>query len=221
MALRPLQAKREPLGQFDVLDADATALLGGEVVSFTYISTTGTDVHAKDVEDGYVATPKTRPAVTKVLVSGMRPLFLADEGTLYYGSLYGQVVGSSAGQDTAGAQLGPHSTAGSGKCTLWGAEGLYAVTLDAVDTTNNTGLVSQNQTLAGNDALYATAAGKLTPRVAAAFEAVVVGRFIEFQSLGSLVRTPSTLVQALNSPPGATAAGASFDHAVIYFSPGL
>jgi len=82
-------------------------------------------------------------------------------------------------------------------------------------------LVPTNPALAGGDALYATAAGLLTPDAGAAFEALVVGRFIEFAPNGSLVTTPLGQVQALNSPSGSSAPGAQFDVAIFSWNPEL
>jgi len=220
MALKILQAGIEPLGQFDALDAQATSVLGGEVAGFTYVSiTAGTDNAAYDVSDGYVAQANTRPAATTTLVSGMRPLFLVDEGTAGYGTLFGEIVGSAVGKTvTGGTALGPHTAEGSGKWTLWGKPGLYSVTLNAVDTTVNSGLVPTNPALSGGDALYATAAGLLTPDVGSAFESAVVARFIEFTGPGYLVRSTLGMIQALNSPSGtSTAPGAQFTEAVIHW----
>lgn len=224
MALKILQPGIQPLGQFDALDSQVTSCLGGEVASFTYVSTAaGVDDAAADVGDGYVAQANTRPAATTTLVSGARPLFLVDEGTTGYGTLFGQVVGASVGKTvTGGTVLGPHTATGSGKWTLWDKPGLYAVTLDAVDTTLNSGLVPTNPALVGGDALYATAAGLLTPNSGAAFQAVVVARFLEFTGDGSLVTSPRSLVQALNSPSGtSTAPAAQFTQAVIHWNPEL
>lgn len=221
MALKILQGGMMPLGQYDGLDAQVTSSLGGEVCTFTYVAL-DTDTAAADVEDGYVAQVNTRAAVTMTLASGNRPLFLCDEGVSGYGTLFGEIVGANTGQTvTGGTVLGPHSAAGSGKVTLWDKPGLYAVTLDAVDTTLNSGLVPTNPALAGGDALYATTAGLLTPTVGSAFEAVVLGRFIEFAPNGSLVTTPLGQVQSLNSPVGSVAPGAQFDVAIFHWQPEL
>lgn len=217
--LQPLQAQR-CLGQFDGLDSELTSLLGGEVVGFASVAVSGSDVSAYDVGDGYDGTTTHyRPAVTKTLVSGMRPLYLADEGISGYGTLLGSVVGGSAGkQVTGGATLGPHTTAGSGKVTLWGEPGLYAVTLDAVDTTGSTGLVTDNTSLTIGKALFATTAGKLTPNSSAKFESVVVGRFIEFATNASKVTSSLSMVSALHSPwTNATSLAGSFTRAIIDF----
>lgn len=207
MALKILNPGTQPLGQFDGLDTEYLTLKGGEVVTFTTVNVvTGTDLRAKDVDDGYAGTTtKVRPAVTKTLSTGKRPLFLADEGIAGYGTLFGTVIGGVAGQDQTGVVLGPSSALGSGKVTLWDKPGLYAVTLDAADTTASTGLVPGNATITVASPLYATTAGLLTPDVTKSFDKVsatglVVGHFIEFASNGSLVTTPSSLVAALNSP---------------------
>jgi len=221
MALKLLQPGIQPLGQFDAHDPVATSCLGGEVAQFTYVSiVAGTDDAAADVDDGYVAAANTRPAATTTLTANIRPRFLVDEGTTGYGTLFGEVVGGSTGLVvTGGAALGPHTATGSGKWTLWDKPGMYAVTLDAVDTTLNSGLVPTNPALAGGDALYATAAGLLTPAVGSAVDTLVLGRFIEFSPSGSLVTTPASLTQALNSPTGSAALGAQFAQAVFHWNP--
>jgi len=223
MALRPLQNGTQPYGQFDGLDAVVTAVRGGEVVQFTYVAlhaAGGTDLDAADVElDGYSnATALTRPAVTTALVAGVRPLFLVDDGTQYYGTLFGQVVGATCGHTvTGGTVLGPHSATGSGKLTLWQDPGMFAVSLDAVDTRNAVGLTPNNVGLAGNSALYATANGLLTPDATVAYAALVVARFIEFSDNGALVTTPRRITQALNSPSGIAGVAVSWNWAHINF----
>lgn len=231
MTLRTLQPGILPLGQFDGLDADATSTLGGEVCTLTAVAVTGTDLAAKDADgsDGYFGIPPShaRPAVTTTLASGNRPLFLCDDGsagtldTRGYGTLFGRIVGGTTGQQvTGGAVLGPHTATGSGKVTVWDKPGLYAVTLDAADTTATTGLVTNNPTLTVGDALFATTAGLLTPNSGVQFEAVTIGRFVEFNTEGSLVTTPNTQVSALNSPSGSgDPALTLFTNAVFTFNP--
>lgn len=224
MALKLLQPGIQPLGQFDALDSQVTSPLGGEVASFTYVSiAAGTDDAAADVDDGYLAAAGTRPAATTTLVSGARPLFLVDEGVSGYGTLFGEVVGAAVGKTvTGGTVLGPHTATGSGKWTLWDKPGFYAVTLDAVDDTLNSGLVPTNPALSGGDALYATSAGLLTPDAGSQFENVVLARFIEFTGNGSLVTSTKSLVEALNSPTGtSTSPAAEFTQAVIHWHPEL
>ena len=221
MALEVVQPGVNPLGQFDGLDSVYLSVKGGEVASITSIALTSTDQAAADVfNDGYVGT--TRPVVTTALVSGMRPLFLVDDGIAGYGTLFGTVVGGVAGRVTTGSQLGPHTAAASGKLTLWDKPGTYAITLDAVDPATDTGLQPQNATLTIGAKLYATSAGLLTPAVSYAFENVTVARFINFEYFkgGSLVNTPISLVSAKNSPSGplgGTAQTLKFARALVYF----
>ncbi len=223
MALKLLQhSGMQPWGQFDGYDGDYLTTLGGEVGTLRTVGLTDGDKAAKDADgsDGYAGTSsKTRVAVTKTLTSGTRPLFLLDDGTSGYGTLFGSVVGGLAGQLTTGTVLGPHTATGSGKVTCWAGAGLYAVTLNAVDTAAD-GLVSSNAALSGGDPLYAQSNGLLTPEVSRSFEAtLVLGRFIEFSTNGSLVTTPVHLVTALNSPSGAVPVQTAFTEAVIYFDP--
>jgi len=213
MALKTLQSGVQPLGQFDGYDTQYTLFKGGEVCSLMTI-VMSTDVAAADIADGYSGTSlKVRPAVTFSLVSGMRPLFLADEGVAGYGTLFGSVVGAITGRVVSGgAVLGPATSAASGKVTCWDKPGLYAVTLDAADTTALTGLVPANTALTPGDALYATASGLITPSTVTRFENVVIGRFVEFSSNGSLVTTPASLIG--NQPN-------SFTECVFHFFPEL
>lgn len=204
MALKPLQAHCLPLGQFDGYDTQLTAggvleILGGEVATLVGYNITGTDDAAKDADgsDGYVGTAnKLRTIATRILPSNCRPVWLADEGTRGYGTLFGELVGAVAGQKTTGAQNGPHTGAGSGKVTLW-SRGLYAITLDAVDTEAD-GLVPANATLDVGDPITATSTGLLTPVGSGqgSFDAgnLVVARLVEFSTNGSLVTTPNFLV---------------------------
>lgn len=226
MALKVLQSGFNPAGQYDMLDSQVNTVKGGEIGQFVYVSTAvGVDEHAKDIDDGYVSnTAKTRPAITTTLVSGVRPVYLLDEGVRDYGTLLGQVVGSNVGQDVAnGAQIGPSTMSGSGKCTLWDKPGFYAVTLDACDTSLTTGLQPTNTSLAGNDAIYATSAGLLTPTVGSAFQNFVIARFVEFGTNGSLVATPLSLVRAANSPVSQVLPfkAGTFTQAVFHFDPGV
>lgn len=224
MALVLVSGGTTPMGQFDGLDSTTPNLKGGELVTFGTTLIGSSDVEAADVEDGYVGTTtKSRVVLTTTMSSTTKPLFLADEGTAGYGTLFGQVVGSSAGQSTSGAQLGPHTAAGSGKVTIFGQPGFYATTLDAVDTTAGNGLVPSNATLVPNATITYTGAGLLTPvgSTAAAGNTTVVARLVEFASNGSLVNTPSNLVAALNSPSGSVGSAVAtnrFVMAVYWFS---
>ena len=231
MALELIQNQGgAPYGQFDALDAQNITTKGGEVATITTVSRTGTDKAARDAFlDGYIlgnATP-VRPTATTTLASGNRPLFLVDDGTAGYGTLFGVAIGGTAGQYSyapgQGTNLGPHTAYASGKLTLWGTRGTYGVTLDAVDTTASTGLVPTNTTVTAGSAIYASTAGLLTPNSSNAFEVVVLARFIQFEFYkgGSLVTTPLSLISAANSPSYAIGAPQlqSFARAMIYFDP--
>lgn len=217
MALQPISTAFQPYS-FDGLDSVKDTLKGGEVVGLTYVNLSSSEKKASDVVDGYVSnTTKQFPAVTSQLVDGMRPLFLADDGTAYYGQVLGSLVGSSLGQDVAGTSLGWHSSKGSGKVTCWDGPGLYTVTLDAVDLDETTGLQPTNTTISGHQALYATDAGKLTPNVGEAFDSIVVARFLEFTTNRSKVSTPVSMVSASNSPVGSAGKKGVFDRVLIRF----
>lgn len=151
MSLRLLQPNSSQCyGQFDGYDSEYLVIKGGEVVSFSTVSVSGSDLAAKDAfNDGY-SNPsgvEKRVVVTKTLVSGMRPLMLVDDGIAGYGTTLGSVLGGVAGQVTTGVVIGPSTASGSGKLTCWGGVGLYAVSLDACDTNATTGLQPTNVTL--------------------------------------------------------------------------
>jgi len=194
-----------PYGTLDGLDAQVSSFKGGEVVTLTSVALAADISAADSASDGYLLPSSVlkRTVVTKTLASGKRPLFLADEGTTYYGTVFGKVVGGTAGKDVAGSQVGPGTANRSGKITCWDAPGIYAVTLDAVDTNASTGLTLTNTSLDAGSPLYATTAGILTPNAASSFEAsLVVARFMGFETSGSHVNTQPKFASALNSNKG-------------------
>lgn len=235
MSLKLLQPGVQPLGQFDGLDTEFLTLKGGEIVTFSTVAVPSTDKAASDSFDGYTNTAgsQKRTVITRNVATTKRPLMLADDGILGYGTLFGTVVGGTVGQTSFGpnstvpaaALLGPHTATGSGKVTCWEKPGLYAVSLDACDTAASTGLQPTNTTLTTGDALTwvpsSTSGGQLTPvgSPAASGNSVVVARFVEFDTNGSLVSTPNKLVAALNSPSGTTLSTQSFAFATFYFNP--
>ena len=228
MALKLLQPGVQPLGQFDGYDNDYLTLKGGEVVTFIAVSNVPGDKAAKDAFDGYVNTSSSpkRPVVATLpfVPASKRPLMLADEGIAGYGTLFGTVVGGVVGQvATGGTVLGPHTATGSGKVTVWEKPGLYAVSLDACDTAASTGLQPTNTTLSVGAPLYATTATSfLSPNTSGSYDSsLIVGRFVEFTTNGSLVNTPNSLVAALNSPSGnvSSVGPGQFAFAVFYFNP--
>lgn len=229
MALKLLQPGVQPLGQYDGLDTEFLTLKGGEIVTFASVAVSGSDKAAKDVFDGYTnpSSVQKRVVVTRNVATTKRPLMLADDGISGYGTLFGSVVGGTVGQQiTGGVVLGPHTALGSGKVTLWEKPGLYAVSLDACDTATSDGLQPSNTSIDTGTALTwvpaSTSGGQLTPvgSTAAAGNTVVVGRFIDFETNGSLVTTPNNLVAALSAPDGALSASArQFAFATFYFHP--
>jgi hypothetical protein len=89
MALKLLQAGKDPLGQFDGLDSVYLTLRGGEVGTFTLVPQDTVDLAAGDVSDGYASNAYAgRVAITTELADGYRPLFLLDEGTFGYGTMF-------------------------------------------------------------------------------------------------------------------------------------
>lgn len=204
MALKLLQPGVQPLGQFDGRDDQILTLKGGEVVTLKSVALTAPDKAAHDSFDGYTnpSSVQSRPYVQLASAANDRPLFLSDDGVSGYGTLFGTVVGGTVGQTAYGplstvpstAQLGPHTATGSGKVTCWGAPGLYAVSLDAVDQNASTGLQPTHPTLNTGAPLYYNASGLLTPNSAVG---TVVGTFVEFTNGGSLVTTPNNLVAGL------------------------
>lgn len=223
MALKLVNQAGNPLGQFDGYDTQINSYLGGEVVTFVSLNLTSPDLAASDVFDGYVnpSGVAKRTVVTFDLSSTSRPLMLADDGVAGYGTLFGSVVGGTVGKVTSGVVLGPSTATGSGKITCWHVPGVYAVSLDAVDTAAATGLQPTNLGLSAGAPLTYTSTGQLTPvgSPAAVGGAPVVGTLIDFETNGSLVNTPSYLVSALNVPFGFTPGPRQFTYATFYFNP--
>lgn len=233
MSLKLLQPGIQPIGQFDGYDSDYLTTKGGEVVTLISVPVPG-DKAAQDSFDGYTnpSGVQKRPVVTRTgLTSTSRPLMLSDEGITGYGTLFGAIVGGVVGQQVngpstfTGAILGPHTATGSGKVTCWDKPGLYAVSLDACDTAVTTGLQPTNTTIDVGQALTYSSLGLLTPvgSPAAVSGAPVVGRFVDFETNGSLVTTPNRLVAALNSPSGlvSSVGPRQFAFATFFFGPPL
>jgi hypothetical protein len=167
-----LQPGIEPLGQFDIEDDDMTAVAGGEVGRFRALDI-ATDGYAADVfpHQGPVRHIFLGAAQSAELYG------LVDEGTSGgspdtergYGTLFGSVIGGTAGQGTGIGTLsgtgtvvvGPHTMFGSGKATLWTKPGLYGVTADAWESAAEFTTGETVNTVLYGDATNATR-GKLT-----------------------------------------------------------
>lgn len=220
MALKVLNPGINPLGQFDCLDADVANIKGGEVLKFGAVSFSA-DV---GTQDGYVVSSGVKRTVVKLAKDndGYGPYMLADEGVAGYGTLFGTVVGATLGRTAygpnstvpAGSLLGPHTATGSGKVTAWDKPGLYAVSLDAVDSAK----LVPSATLAVGTALhFSTDNGKLTTASGTNASTAVVGSLVGFETNGSLVSTPNNLISALNYGTGAVTGGANGQFAFLTF----
>jgi len=196
MALYILTPGIQPVGDYDMLDADLENVLGGEVGTLDEASRTNTsnEKAAQDVLDGYVADGASAATRTVLRLADetsetRKVFYLLDDGKKNYGTLFGEVVGTPAGLGFTGTNLGPHSAAASGKVTAWDKPGLYAVSTDAVEAA----LSDLTDTPLPGDALYRSTSAKLT---SLADTGDLLGVYVEHASAGSLVTTPAKLVGA-------------------------
>lgn len=157
MALKPLTPGYLPVGQYDLLDSFAANFVGGEVGVFTTLESG--DYYAADAGGSSIA-PDVK--VTGGQVTAGEFYGLVDDGTSGYGTSFGTVIGGTVGQGTGFASgvastgaagivvVGPRTSFGSGKATLWTMPGLYGVTSDAftgsLPTTVNTKLYGNSTT---------------------------------------------------------------------------
>jgi hypothetical protein len=160
MSLKILQPNLTPAGQFDLNDDYSDIIIGGECAMFETLVDNGTDAYASDsvVVGPQVSVVFGKPGPKTSRDSSnngaSRTVFLADEGIEEYGTIYGTVIGGTSGQGTGMGNLnnsgvitvGPKTSFGSGKCTLFSAMGIYGLPLEVINTT---GLVA-------NDLLVAT-----------------------------------------------------------------
>lgn len=208
-----------PIGEVDLVDTEQASILGGEVMTLTQVSrtNTATEKAASDARDGYlydsVAPVENRPAATRASLAADFPLFLADDGTGGYGTLFGQVIGTPTGLLTTGTNAGPHTAAGSGKVTLWDKAGRYSITIDALAGDFVSALTTPG--LAPGAAIGFGSGADLAKLAHAACANLVtnsgVATFYEFRGNPSLVRTPDRLVGATET----------YDRIVVDFHAGL
>jgi hypothetical protein len=132
MALKLLNPGLRPLGQFDLHSTDVGKIVGGEYVEMQSVA--ASEIAAADVyqyEDP--STPGNIVNFTRKERQIPNIGGLADEGGKEYGTLYGDLVGSTAGRQTQfGASggaviLGPTTDRASGKVTVWAQAGLYGI----------------------------------------------------------------------------------------------
>ena len=136
MALKLLQPGLQPAGQFDLKDptpgSSSQTIYGGEYVELT----ASTDYAAHDVTQSMSPATYMEPGVRTTPNSGSARFGgLADDGISGYGTSFGTLIGATVGQGTGFGTLsttgvvviGPQTTTGSGKVTVWHAPGLYGI----------------------------------------------------------------------------------------------
>jgi hypothetical protein len=199
MALFALTGGLNPIGIMDGKDSELAGLKGGEVMTLSTAAraNSASEVASPDALDGYVfADPALRAQAVLASAATSLPLYLADEGTSpKYFTLFGQMSGAlGTGASTV---VGPHTTSGSGKVTLWANPGLYAVSLDACASdffsTAGTALTPGKVLGFGSGADK----GKLAHNACSNKVANTgCAHFVEFATENTLVTTPNKLVGA-------------------------
>jgi len=201
MALKLLQPGKEPAGQFDL--KDGVTLYGGEWVNMETVAA-GSDLAAADVSlvgpysgsnlvrfnPGVKTALNTSPTPHTVVFGG-----LADEGTTGYGTSFGTIIGTAVGKGTGfGAQatsgvitVGPQTTAGSGKVTVWSAPGIYGVSGAPA-----TGSAAPLSAMVVNEAVYSNSSGFLGDSGIVTATSAQVGISLGAVRDSSLVSTTAT-----------------------------
>ncbi len=208
MALYILNPGLQPLGLFDFLDADMSALQGGLIGALDEAARVNglTEKAAADVFDGYVAdlvdvgTPAASRPVLRLADTSSEPnnlFYLLDDGTTGYGTMFGTLIGNPVGLSTTvasgGVALGPSSAQGSGKATAWDKAGLYAVSTDVL-AADVLGGANLNDTPLPGELLYRGSTSAKLTRATTSSDKIAL--FVELTSSGSLVTTPGKLVGA-------------------------
>ena len=177
MALTLLQPGMEPAGQFDLADGVTPAggecgllgAAGGRSAADDWSGLLTIALSGPGASTGFAGAGGRDGAIMAATVpSALQHHGLVDEGSTGYGTLFGSVIGGTAGQGTGFGTLsttgvvvvGPNTAHASGKATIWDKPGLYAVSDDAWAS----GYVAATATGAGdsgalNDAVYAVPAG--------------------------------------------------------------
>ena len=196
MALKPLTPGYLPAGQYDLLDSFAANFVGGEVGVFTTLESG--DYYAADA-GGSSITPDVKVTGGKVTAGELYGL--VDDGTSGYGTSFGTVIGGTVGQGTGFASgvassgasgivvVGPRTSFGSGKATLWTQPGLYGITSDAFLSTTGTDLPTTVNTKLYGKVTGAATAGKLTLNADSGSNGVQAAVFLNTVSDSSLVST--------------------------------
>ena len=182
MALKLLNPAFSPLGMFDLDDAHAGAVVGGEYVQLKTEAAVGTEGYAADVGQMQDSTSIVNFELATRTVGRLGGL--CDEGGSEYGTLLGSLIGSNAGKATlvSGAVvLGPTTDRASGKVTVWAQAGLYGV-----NGQNDVELTAA----AANAAIYADANGLLQTTDPGGTGQVAI--YVGAMSDSSLVSTTNT-----------------------------
>ena len=148
MALKLLNPGLRPLGMFDLDDADNENLVGGEYVE---LQDDDNAVEAYAADAGQLTANESIVSFARASRTAGRLGGLADEGIEGYGTLFGELIGSTAGQATSqsgAVVIGPRTNAGSGKVTVWAQAGLYGVTDEG--TEGDLAAAAQNALLSAN-----------------------------------------------------------------------
>ena len=153
MALKLLNPGLRPLGMFDLFDADAANLVGGEYVQ---LADSVPDVEGYAADVGQLTSAPDGDTILFQTTSRTAASLggLADEGIDEYGTLFGSLIGSNTGRATSqsgAVVIGPETNRGSGKVTVWAQSGLYGVNGQAGDPAD-----SELAAMNANDAVAAT-----------------------------------------------------------------
>lgn len=214
MALKPLTPGYLPSGQYDLLDSFAANFVGGEVGVFTTLESG--DYYAADAGGSSIA-PDVKVTGSKVTAGELYGL--VDDGTSGYGTSFGTVIGGTVGQGTGFASgvastgaagivvVGPRTSFGSGKATLWTMPGLYGVTVDAFLSATGTDLPSTVNTKLYGKVTGGATAGKLTKDADSGTNGVQAAVFVNTVSDSSLVST---------SAAAATGSASTTEYYAIY-----
>jgi len=181
MALKLLNPAFSPLGMFDLDDAHAGAVVGGEYVQLKTEAAVGTEGYAADVGQMQDSTSIVNFELASRVVGRLGGL--CDEGGSEYGTLLGSLIGSNAGKATlvSGAVvLGPTTDRASGKVTVWAQAGLYGV-----NGQNDAELTIA----AANAAVFASGAGVLQTTAGGTDQVAI---YVGAMSDSSLVSTTNT-----------------------------
>jgi hypothetical protein len=162
--IKPFQSGLIPLGQFDFDDSQLSLIKGGEVVVFDKKAVSVVEKSATDI---YVDTDRTGFRLANSDDAG--PFFFADPSA-NGGGLSGVATEQTSLFSTGYGIISYEQV--SSKATIWGTEGFYTISIDALDS-------SINHTLLPNTELYVNSNGKLTAQMSSSGR--IAGYFVEYK----------------------------------------